>query len=1457
MNRQMWDCAMGLLAIVSLVSGLAWGNACAAVLSRPVGELTIGVNHSTYSNVGHVTAILPDGDRVWAGTKDGELVSVNPTTGEMWRYRYPKVGAILRDLARDGRGHIWVATEGGALGRFDGQTWATYTPDLSGFPSLNVRAVVVDETERVWAATDAGAALWSNGQWTVFNRANSGLISDDVTSVAVGWNVWFGTDKGLSVLGKGQWDTPKWAVFQSSNSSLPHDRILSLALDRSGDLWTGTENGWVRTRDGSEWWTSSAVTGPVYDIAIDASGEAWFNLGQRVGHLTECSWTAYSASEIGLKTSSIIAMALDARARLWIGAEGGLAMLEPRETQGVWSATGVDQTVPAMAVRGQDLWFMADGAAGNYNLNSGQHQFTLPEYGLGAPVSAIAIGSDGSVWFATWGRGLTVFDGQGWEVYDASNTPLPSDYIGAVLAVPDGLLIGTSQGLVYRQSDKWNVYSFQEIGLEPTMITAIAVSLDGRLAVGTAGNGISIYDGRQWTSYHTSNSGLLSNYVSSLVFDRMGNLWVGTQGSGLGCFDGKEWTAHSRGPGGPDGNFVRALALDRGGALWVGTEDGGLSQFDGCQWTTYEPPTAVGSTMPVYALAVDENGVIWVGAERGLWSFEPPPLRPATSPPPIERIKHGTVQSVPAIPYPAAQGVPDGDRWITHGVGKSVHHMAFADDTLWVATMDGGAVRWNLSDGTFTRFLYPQDGIGSNKVVYIAIDPLGRVWCATHRSGVSVYDGSKWTVYDTRNSGLSHDNVNAIAFDMAGRVWLATLGGGVSVFDGQNWTVYNTQNSGIAGDFVWQVAIDQQGRLWAGCMDGLSVFDGQTWYTYPDTSNVHCVSFDSQGGVWFGDGSRLNRVEGRQTVNVFEGVPKPYTRDVYAIAFDAQGSIWLGAANGIFRFDGQNLVQLDLDAAGLRGSQVFAVTIGPDGRVWVGGDGEDGIACFDGTRWRYYSTVYGANPPSPDVISSLVDAQGRVWLGTDRGVTVYDGATWTTYTTDNSALLDNRVQAIAQDSTGRIWLGTSRGINLVAGSTITALEPAAPNPDVNDILFDRQGRVWTGHSEGLSVFNGQTWQTFTPDNSPLAANDINSLALDGQGRVWMASFWSTVLTVFDGDTWTVFQPEDYGAKSAFSTAVVEADFQGDIWVATSEGLARFDGAQWTRYPFAAWGVENRSVSSLAFDAAGRLWVGSYGYVDRIEAERLVSYTVDNSPLVGENVWTLSIDRQGHVWIGVALGGVSELIPAAQRFPMTPTSTPLPSVATPPSLPTPLPTAQMLLPTDMPVPTSAADARGLPASPVFEDAWQQLGGAEGQLGSAIALAHEVFCADQRFERGYMFWRNQSPDRGVIYRLVYADGDQDAGVWQSFVDTWDESQPQSAGYAAPGGFYEPVRGFGKVWQESLHGSAPPPAIGWAIENEQGHDQAQYQDFQGGVMLYSARLNRVFALFNDGTWRAVPAE
>jgi hypothetical protein len=147
----------------------------------------------------------------------------------------------------------------------------------------------------------------------------------------------------------------------------------------------------------------------------------------------------------------------------------------------------------------------------------------------------------------------------------------------------------------------------------------------------------------------------------------------------------------------------------------------------------------------------------------------------------------------------------------------------------------------------------------------------------------------------------------------------------------------------------------------------------------------------------------------------------------------------------------------------------------------------------------------------------------------------------------------------------------------------------------------------------------------------------------------------------------------------------------------------------------------------------------------------------------------------------------------------------------------------------------------------------MGRSDGPLGWAVAPERQLFCADQRFEHGYMFWRNQEPEQGVIYVLMN-DGIENAGTWQGVADTWDETQPIDSGLIAPPDRYAPGRGFGKVWRAMLDGDTPPPAIGWALETEQGLEEARYQDFVGATLLFSPRLNQIFVLHSDGRWRAV---
>jgi len=110
--------------------------------------------------------------------------------------------------------------------------------------------------------------------------------------------------------------------------------------------------------------------------------------------------------------------------------------------------------------------------------------------------------------------------------------------------------------------------------------------------------------------------------------------------------------------------------------------------------------------------------------------------------------------------------------------------------------------------------------------------------------------------------------------------------------------------------------------------------------------------------------------------------------------------------------------------------------------------------------------------PSNEVYSVFQDSKGYIWVGTDRGVSKYDGYSFTTLTTQNG-LTDNTIFDIAEDSQGRIWFTTSNQ-TLCYLDSIGRIMPYNYNSDIKRIV-DKKTR-------GENVFFDQI---FIDDNDHL------------------------------------------------------------------------------------------------------------------------------------------------------------------------------------------------------------------------------------------------------------------------------------------------------------------------------------------------------------------------------------
>jgi len=181
-------------------------------------------------------------------------------------------------------------------------------------------------------------------------------------------------------------------------------------------------------------------------------------------------------------------------------------------------------------------------------------------------------------------------------------------------------------------------------------------------------------------------------------------------------------------------------------------------------------------------------------------------------------------------------------------------------------------------------------------------------------------------------------------------------------------------------------------------------------------------------------------------------------------------------------------------------------------------------------------------------------------------------------------------------------------------------------------------------------------------------------------------------------------------------------------------------------------------------------------------------------------------------------------PPPTQTPIVVTATPPPATATPV---TPAPTATAILP-------------ACPITPIlgFGRIWTTYATVRSRLVCPVELETNTWSGEQTFLGGYMFWRG---DLRLVYSLY------NNGTWQSFIDTWVEGQAeQDPAIIPPTGYYQPKRGFGKVWRDQ---PGVRDKLSWATTEELGLG-VSWQAYQGGLMLWSNTLG-FFVLYNDGTW------
>ena len=579
------------------------------------------------------------------------------------------------DIYQDHHSYIWIATQGGGIGRFDGTNFDALT-SRNGLPSNYVNTIYGDDHEDILFGTKAGLAIYRGDRiihsiptevginqiiekndslvWIAtdrglyeFNQRNDVLIKANVdrridalvinSIVSIGNDFWIGTSNGLYVM-SGEAD-----VERIAQEALLSQDIKSVALDRNQQLWIAQYGGGVSSLNLHDLAITTEHTdrdlqrGQYISIIND---EVWLgtqNAGIQIYSPPVDQWTQISESH-GLTHNNIRSVKTDQSGNIWIASSGGgISKYLGQYFTHYTSANGLNgNRIYALAPtsdRGLMLSVDTDGVS---TINNGNISTDIDSTHVETKCTNIYEDTSGRLWLSTEGGGLVLHDSSGYRRFNIENG-LSSDWIRSVKQDGSGdLWAGTyADGLaklLYVDSTSIQVEEFKrQRGLADLRITVLAVSPLGDLWYASRNGSIGYVRNDKIINFDEEN-GLPRTEIRSMLFDSLQNVWIGTAGKGLykaqyqesaptfEALDENELLASEN---------IYSMLIDDDANLWVGTEKGIDKILLNESGTITEVQNFgknegfIGIETCHNSVAKDGEGNLWFGTLNGLTKHTP------------------------------------------------------------------------------------------------------------------------------------------------------------------------------------------------------------------------------------------------------------------------------------------------------------------------------------------------------------------------------------------------------------------------------------------------------------------------------------------------------------------------------------------------------------------------------------------------------------------------------------------------------------------------------------------------------------------------------------------------------------------------------------------------------------------------------------------------------------------
>ena len=561
------------------------------------------------------------------------------------------------------------------------------------------------------------------------------------------------------------------------------------------------------------------------------------------------------------------------------------------------------------------------------------------------------------------------------------------------------------------------------------------------------------------------SDGLSNNSVNTIYKDRDGFMWFGTT-AGLNRYDGYTFKVYQHAenePGSLPDNYITDVVEMSDGRFWINTARGYVL-FDKERDCFITDVTGFMKNLESWGVPeqvfVDREGNTWLSvAGEGCYCYKEGGKRLFFS-----YMEH----SLPEYGVTQMAECSDGILLI-YNTGLLV---CLDRSTL--------AVKWQSDE---IKKYIPE---GKKIELSLFVDRDNCIW-AYSLMGIWVYDcGTKSWRTDLTGIWSSRPDViiHTVAQDIEGRIWVGKDYDGIDVLEKETGKVtslvaHDDNGRSLSHNTIYDLYADRDGIMWVGTYKkGVSYYSESIFkFNMYEWGDITCIEQADENKLWLGTNDHGILLWNRST-----GKAEPFWRD----------------------------------AEGQLPNPVVSMLKSKDGKLWVG-TFNGGLYCMNGSQVRSYKEGAGNALASNNVWALVEDDKGRIWIASLGGglqCLEPSSGTFETYTSNNSALLENNVTSLCWGDDNTLFFGTaSQGVGMMdmrtreikkvqgqSGSTKMS------NDAVNHVYKDSRGLIWIATREGLNVYDVR--HHLFLDLSPVAeakGSFIAAITEDQERNMWVST----------------------------------------------------------------------------------------------------------------------------------------------------------------------------------------------------------------------------------------------------------------------------------------------------------------------------------------------------------------